>query len=381
MRLLHLADLHLGKRVNEFRMLPDQQYILKQILEYLETEPMDGVLIAGDVYDKTVPAAEAVQVFDWFLTELVRKQVPVFVISGNHDSAERLSFGAAIMEHSGVHIAQTFDGRLTPISLEDAYGPVDIYLLPFLRPAQVSVYYPEEKIATYEDAIQAVLDHTTVDRARRNVLVAHQFVTATGTIPEESDSEYNSLGGLDKVDCQLLSAFDYVALGHLHGPQKVGRDTIRYAGSPLKYSFSEIYQKKSMTVVELNHIKNVTVQQIPLIPKHDMRRIQGPLEQLLSKEIASQADTEDYLHVVLTDKEEIIDAIGKVRRVYPNVMQLDFEKEDKVETLEGLRCAASAPELPKLFQEFYMEQNQKEPTKEQTDYVKQCLEGLGGEWQ
>lgn len=381
MRLLHLADLHLGKRVNEFRMLPDQQYILKQILDYIETEPMDGVLIAGDVYDKTVPAAEAVQVFDWFLTELARKQVPVFVISGNHDSAERLSFGAAIMEHSGVHIAQTFDGRLTPISLKDAHGPVDIYLLPFVRPAQVSVYYPEEKIVTYEDAIQAVLAHTTVDRARRNVLVAHQFVTATGTIPEESDSEYNSLGGLEKVDGQLFLAFDYVALGHLHGPQKVGRDTIRYAGSPLKYSFSEIHQKKSMTVVELDHTKNVTVQQIPLIPKHDMRRIQGPLEQLLSKEIASQADTEDYLHVVLTDKEEIIDAIGKVRRVYPNVMQLDFEKEDKVETLEGLRCAASAPELPKLFQEFYMEQNQKEPTKEQTDYVRQCLEGLGGEWQ
>lgn len=381
MRLLHLADLHLGKRVNEFRMLPDQQYILKQILEYIETEPMDGVLIAGDVYDKTVPAAEAVQVFDWFLTELTRKQVPVFVISGNHDSAERLSFGAAIMENSGVHIAQTFDGRLTPISLEDAYGTVDIYLLPFVRPAQVSVYYPEEKIATYEDAIEAVLAHTTVDSKRRNVLVAHQFVTATGTTPEKSDSEYNSLGGLDKVDYQLFSAFDYVALGHLHGPQKVGRDTIRYAGSPLKYSFSEIQQKKSMTVVELDNTTNITVCQIPLIPKHDMRRIQGPLEQLLSKEIASQADTEDYLHVVLTDKKEIVDAIGKVRRVYPNVMQLDFEKQDKVETLEGLRCAASAPELPKLFQEFYIEQNQKEPTKEQTEYVKQCLESLGGEWQ
>ncbi len=380
MKLIHIADLHLGKRVNEFRMLPDQQYILEQVLNYIDKNSVDGVLIAGDVYDKIVPSAEAVQVFDQFLTALVKRNLPVFVISGNHDSAERLSFGAVIMEANRVYISQVFAGELKPIMLKDAYGPVNVYLLPFVKPAQVSVFYPEETINSYEDAIRVILSHTEINITERNILVAHQFVTAVGTVLEESDSEYNSVGGLDKVDYSVFDAFDYVALGHLHGPQRVGRDTVQYAGSPLKYSFSEIHQKKGMTVVELKEKGCVEKELISLRPKHDMRRIQGHIEELLSPEVYIQVDTEDYLHVVLTDKEEILDAIGKVRRIYPNVMQLDFEKELTSGEPRELSQVATRLEVPKLFKDFYTEQNHKEPTKEQTDYVLSYLENLGGEW-
>lgn len=380
MKLLHIADLHLGKRVNQFRMLPDQQYILEQVLHCIDSAPVDGVLIAGDVYDKAVPSAEAVQVFDRFLTSLVERNLWVFVISGNHDSAERLSFGAAIMEKKHVYIAPVFAGQLKSITMNDEYGPVNVYLLPFVKPAQVSVFYPEQSIETYEEAIKVILSHTEINTEERNVLVVHQFVSAVGTVLEECDSEYNSIGGLDKVDFSVFDGFDYVALGHLHGPQKVGRDTIQYAGSPLKYSFSEIFQKKGMTAVALKEKGLVETERIFLKPRHEMRRIQGPIEELLSPEIYTQGDREDYLHVVLTDKEEILDAIGKVRRIYPNVMQLDFEKELIGGELRELSEVAARPEIPKLFKDFYTEQNQKEPTKEQIDYVLACLDNLGGEW-
>ena len=232
MRFLHLSDLHLGKRVCEFSMLDDQRYILEEILSLLDTHPVDAVLLAGDLYDKPVPPAEAVRLLDWFLTELADRKLPVFAISGNHDSAERVAFGAHLLAGSQVYVSPVFEGAPAPIPLTDAYGPVDIYLLPFLKPAMVRHIYPDEPIESYSDALGCVLRRCAPDPARRSVLVAHQFVAGAAAC----ESEEPSVGGLDCVDAALFDGFDYVALGHLHSPQKVGRDTLRYCGTPLKYS-------------------------------------------------------------------------------------------------------------------------------------------------
>lgn len=247
MRFLHLSDLHLGKRVCEFSMLDDQRYILEQILSLLDSRPVDAVLLAGDLYDKPVPPAEAVRLLDWFLTELSHRELPVFAISGNHDSADRVAFGSALLAESRVYVSPVFSGPPEPITLTDAHGPVDLYLLPFLKPAMVRHVWPDAPIECYNDALACVLDHCSPDPARRSVLVAHQFVAGAASC----ESEEPSVGGIDWVDAALFDKFDYVALGHLHSPQKVGRDTLRYCGTPLKYSFSEASQHKSVTFVEL----------------------------------------------------------------------------------------------------------------------------------
>ena len=266
MKLIHLSDLHLGKRVNECSMLEDQQYILGEILRIIDSEAPDAVLIAGDVYDKSVPSAEAVTLLDDFLVQLASRRVQTCLISGNHDSAERLSFGGRLMDAAGIHIAPVYDGSLTPLTLSDEHGPVDIYLLPFLKPVQVRRFFPDEDIESYTDAMAAVLRAANVDTARRNVLVAHQFVA--GAVPCES--EEFSVGGTDNVAVCVFDDFDYVALGHIHGPQKVGRETVRYCGTPLKYSFSEVSHKKSVTVVEMGEKGSVGIRTVPLVPRRDM---------------------------------------------------------------------------------------------------------------
>ena len=260
MRFAHLSDLHLGKRVCEFSMLEDQKYILEQILTLLDAHPVDGVLLAGDLYDKPVPPAEAVRLLDWFLTQLAARGLPVFAISGNHDSADRVAFGAALLETSRVYVSPVFSGAPQPICLADEHGPVDVYLLPFLKPASVRHVWPDEPIESYNDALACVLRHCPVDPARRSVLVAHQFVAGAAAC----ESEEPSVGGLDCVDAALFDAFDYVALGHLHSPQKVGRDTLRYCGTPLKYSFSEAHQHKSITFVDLGEKGCVDISTAPL---------------------------------------------------------------------------------------------------------------------
>ena len=230
MRFLHLSDLHLGKRVCEFSMLDDQRYILEQILSLLDKTPVDGVLLAGDLYDKPVPPAEAVRLLDWFLTQLAERQLPVFAISGNHDSADRIAFGSALLQSSRVYVSPVFSGAPVPIPLTDEYGTLDVYLLPFLKPAMVRHVWPDEPVESYNDALACVLRHCPPDPAHRSVLVAHQFVAGAACC----ESEEVSVGGVDSVDASLFDAFDYVALGHLHSPQRVGRDTVRYCGTPLK---------------------------------------------------------------------------------------------------------------------------------------------------
>lgn len=372
MKLLHLADLHIGKRVNEFSMLEDQRAILKQILDIAEQEKPDAVLIAGDVYDKTIPPGEAVSVLDDFLTGLAFLKLPVFMICGNHDSAERLSFGSRILRRQGITIAAAYDGTLEPVLLHDEYGPVELYLLPFIKPALAAPFFPEQELESTEDAVRSILESVPDQPDCRRVLVAHQFVTNRGELPQQSDSETAYVGGSDAVDALVFHAFDYVALGHLHGPQKMLRDTIRYAGSPLKYSFSESRQKKSVTIVELLEKGNTLVRQIPLVPLRDMREIRGPIDQLTDPQVVNSANPEDYIHATLTDTEELMDPIGRLRRFYPNIMRLDFENRLSKEI--KLKNAASGEDLSQkttmeLFEDFFQMQNQKEMTQEQTQVM------------
>ena len=380
MKLIHLADLHLGRRVNEFSLLEDQRYILEQILDVCTETSPDGIVIAGDVYDKTIPAAEAVELLDEFLTTLAQRGIPCWVVSGNHDSSERIAFGSRIMAGQGIHMAPVFNGNLYSTTVTDEFGEVDIYLLPFIKPALVRRFYPEAEIDGFSSAVRMVLDNQPLVSDRRRVLVAHQLVTAGGMEPERSESEVISVGGIDNVDADVFAAFDYVALGHLHCPQSIGREGIRYAGSPLKYSFSEVWQVKSVTVVELREKGDLRINTVPLKSRRDMRRIKGPLEHLLSEAVYRGTNTDDYLQVTLTDEEEIVDVIGKLRSVYPNIMRLDYDNR-RSRALQEMGAATDSDNRSpfQLFEDFYRMQNNTELEPGQREIVSRMLDQLGGE--
>ena len=374
MKLIHLSDLHLGKRVNEFSMLEDQQYILEEILRIIDSEKPDGVLIAGDVYDKTVPSAEAVTLLDEFLVQLSKRDTQTFLISGNHDSAERLAFSGRLMEQSGIHIARVYNGVLAPLTLRDEYGPVDLYLLPFLRPVQVRRFFPESEIATYTEAMAAVLGAADIDKTHRNVLVTHQFVTGAQTC----DSEELSVGGTDNVDVSVFDDFDYVALGHIHGPQKIGHETVRYCGTPLKYSFSEVGHKKSVTVVELAEKGSVAIRTVPLVPKRDMSELRGAYNELMLREnYEGKPFRNDYLRITLTDEEDIPNAVNNLRTVYPYIMRLDYDnRRTRTEShVDGAEQVERKRPLT-LFEEFYESQNGQPMSEEQRSFAKQLMERI-----
>ena len=372
MKLLHLADLHLGKRVHEFSMLEDQRYILKQILEIMETEQADGVLVAGDIYDKTVPPAEAVQLLDDFLTNIAGRKIPVFLISGNHDYAERISFGAKLFAKSGVHFASGYQGKTEVVTLEDDYGKVNIYLLPFVRPVYVRQAFPElaERIVSYQDAMQTVIGHIDLNRECRNVLVAHQFVTGA----ERCESEEIQVGGLDNVEASLFADFDYVALGHIHGPQWILRETIRYAGTPLKYSFSEVCHQKAVTVIELRAKGDVGIRKIPLRPLHDMRKLRGSYEELTKRSVYENTSVEDYVQITLTDEEDIFDAVGKLRVIYPNLMKIEYDNRRTGKTAES----AAAEDVERTPLEYtkalFTMQNERAMSPKQEKYLVNLIE-------
>lgn len=367
---MHLADLHLGKRVNGFSMMEDQEYILNRILEIMEEEQPDGLLIAGDVYDKTIPPAEAVRRMDDFLTAVAAKHVPVFLISGNHDSAERVAFGHQLMQGSGIWISPVYDGTIRHHTLEDRWGEVNIYLIPFLRPSVVRSFFPDVEIEDYTDALRTIIEDLQVDTSRRNVVLAHQFVTAAGALPETCDSEQLSVGGLDRVDGSVFSPFDYTALGHLHGPQRVGSETIRYAGSPLKYSFSEIHQKKSVTVVELRAKGETEIRQIPLQPRREMIELRGTFEEILEEARKKGEPQTDYYHMILTDETDVVDALSRLREYYPNIMMLDYDNrrtrsQKEVEQLD--RVEERTP--GELFDALYEQQNGQEMDSDRKEYL------------
>lgn len=373
MKFLHLSDLHIGKRVNEFSMLEDQEYILAKIINVIDAEKPDAVIIAGDVYDKSVPSGEAVQLFDDFLCRLAKRSLQVFVISGNHDSAERVAFGGRLMDVSGVHMSPVYNGNVEPIGLEDEFGRVNFYMLPFVKPANVRRFFEEAEIESYTDAIRVALENMNINTDERNVIVTHQFVTGA----EKCDSEEISVGGSDNVDASVFDCFDYVALGHIHGPQNVGSERVRYCGTPLKYSFSEANHKKSVTVVELGEKGCLSIRTIVLEPKRDMREIKGTYAEITLKDNYINTNTDDYMHITLTDEEDIPDAIGKLRVIYPNLMKLDYDNKRtrssaKLDIVENIEQRSPLD----LFAEFYEKQNNQLMTDEQSKFMTALIESI-----
>lgn len=374
MKFLHLADLHLGKRVNGFSMLEDQAHILRQILAILDDERPDGVLIAGDVYDKPVPSVEAVGLLDGFLTELRARGVPVLLISGNHDSPERLAFGGRVMDSCGIHISPVYDGALAPVTLHDTFGPVHVWLLPFVKPAHVRRWFPDADIESYTDAMAEAVAHMDIDTAARNVLVTHQFVTG-GT---RSGSEELSVGGTDNVDSGVFAPFDYVALGHLHGAQHIGRETIRYAGSPLKYSFSEARQHKSVTVVTLGEKGDVQVRTAALTPLRELREIRGSYDELTARSFYEHTTyRSDYLHLILTGEQDVFDAMSRLRTIYPYLMTLDYDNA-RTRAAGGMSVPAETERRTpsELFEALYLRQNHRPMSEVQRAYIAQLMEQI-----
>ena len=375
MKLIHLSDLHLGKRVNEVSMIEDQEYILQQIIRIIKDENADAVLLSGDIYDKSVPSAEAVTLFDEFLSRLAQLKVQVFAISGNHDSPERLAFGNRLMEGAGIHMSPVYNGEVAPIVLSDEHGDISFWLLPFIKPAHVKRFYPNEGIESYTDACRVAVEKMSIDTTERNVLLTHQFVTGASFDPE--GSEEISVGGSDNVDASVFENFDYVALGHIHGPQNIGSNKIRYCGTPLKYSFSEVNHYKSVTVVELGAKGELELHTTPLTPRHDMRIIRGSFEEVTDKAFYEGTATDDYLQVTLTDEEDVPEAIGKLRVIYPNIMKLTYDntRTRTNQLIDGAEDVEQRSPL-QLFAELYELQNNQPMSDEQSNFTQSLIESI-----
>lgn len=373
MKIMHLSDLHIGKKVNEYSMLQDQIYILKEILRIIDNEKVETVIIAGDVYDRSLPPNEALELFDEFLYQLTSRNVNVFVISGNHDSPERISYGGRMMTENKIFLSPVYDGNVKPITLNDDYGEVNFYLLPFVRPADIRRYFPDENIENYTDAVKVAIDNMNVDFNERNILVTHQFVTGA----ELSESEDIIVGGTDNVSGEVFDGFDYVALGHIHREQTVGKDNIRYCGTPLKYSFSEAKNIKSVTILDFNDKGNIEYSKIPLTPFRDMREIRGTYYELTLKSNYESTNTEDYLHITLTDEEDIPDAIGKLRSIYPNIMKLDYDNirtrgSGTVDAIENIESKSPF----ELFADLFKQQNNQDMSEEQEEIMRNLIEKI-----
>ncbi|WP_455266454.1 exonuclease SbcCD subunit D [Phascolarctobacterium sp.] len=379
MKLMHLSDLHLGKRLNEFSLLEDQSFILQQLVELVRSEQPDCVLLAGDIYDKPVPPAEAVTLFDDFLNKLAQLTT-VCVTSGNHDSAERLAFGAQLMREGGVHFCGLYTGEPQCVTLQDAYGSVHIYLLPFLKPAHVRHCLPpeeSEQVTTYHEALRCAVERLHINAAERNVLVAHQFVTGAQT----AGSEAVNVGGVDNIGAEVFAAFDYTALGHIHKAQNVGSECVRYSGTPLKYSFAEWQQEKSVTLVELGEKGSVSVTALPLAPLRDLRKLRGSYEELMSKDFYDELPKDsdgllrDFYHLTLTDEEDVPDAVQKLRSVYKNLLQLEYDnKRTRTDNaIDGAERVVEKSPL-ELMEEFYQLQNNQALSEKQRAYLQGLLE-------
>lgn len=373
MKIMHLSDLHIGKKVNEYSMLQDQIYILKEILRIIDNEKVETVIIAGDVYDRSLPPNEALELFDEFLYQLSSRNLNVFVISGNHDSPERISYGGRMMTENKIFLSPVYDGNVKPISLNDDYGEVNFYLLPFIRPADIRRYFPDENIENYTDAVKVAIDNMNVDFSERNILITHQFVTGA----ELSESEDIIVGGTDNVSGEVFDGFDYVALGHIHREQTVGKDNIRYCGTPLKYSFSEAKHIKSVTILDFKDKENIEYSKIPLTPLRDMREIRGTYDELTLKSNYENTNVDDYLHITLTDEEDIPDAIGKLRSIYPNIMKLDYDNlrtrgSGTVDAIENIESKSPF----ELFADLFKQQNNQDMSEEQEEIMRNLIDKI-----
>lgn len=358
MKILHLADLHLGKRVNEMSMIEDQKYILQEIIQLIEQEKVGIVLLCGDIYDKAIPTIEAIHLLDGFLDQLAKLDVKVLLIAGNHDSVDRLSFGRNLLRRSNLYIAAQFENEIEKLTIKEDGIVVNFYMLPFVKPAYIN-HILKIQTETYEECLRYLIENTKIDQEETNILLTHQFVTAGKEKPESSDSETSNLGGIDNIDFRIFDDFDYVALGHIHKPQAMGREMVRYAGSILKYSFSEATINKKATILTIDENKKISLSYHPLEPMRDMREIKCSLNELLKKE-CEIGNEQDYMHVILTDEEQILDAIGKVRTIYPNVMQISFANRRHMKEFEVVKMREdqiSDQNPMELFEEFYKMQN------------------------
>ena len=374
MKLMHLSDLHLGKRVNEFSMLEDQTYILNKIIHIIDEEQPSGIILAGDIYDKPIPPAEAVELFDDFLYKLSQRELNVFIISGNHDSAERISFGSRLFDKAGIHLSPVYNGNISPIELSDDFGKINIYMLPFIKPVHVRRYFPDEEISSYTDAMSIVINNMHIDTDARNILVTHQFVTGSS----RTESEDISVGGSDNVDASVFKDFDYVALGHIHRSQSCGSEYIRYCGTPLKYSFSEANDTKSITVIDIKEKGNIKLDFIPLTPLRDMVEIKGKYNEIMLKDFYEGSTLRnDYLHITLTDEDDIQDVITKLRVVYKNIMKLDYDNQRTRNSAEINLINDMESKSPlELFDIFYESRNGQHLNDIQKDFMENIIEDI-----
>ncbi|MCH5212110.1 MAG: exonuclease SbcCD subunit D [Oscillospiraceae bacterium] len=373
MKYIHLSDLHIGKRVNEYSMLEDQEYILTKIINIIDEAKPDGIFIAGDVYDKSVPSAEAVQLFDSFLTRLSKRNLAVFVISGNHDSPERIAFGGQLMNKSGIYMSPVYDGKVAPVIMEDEFGKVNVYMLPFIKPAHVrAVFGDGTEINSYTDAIRKAIDELHVNTSERNIMITHQFVTGA----DKAGSEELSVGGTDNVDVSVFDCFDYTALGHIHRPQNCKSEKVRYCGTPLKYSFSEVKDEKSVTIVELTD--TLTVRTIPLVPLRDMKEIKGTYNEVMTRSFYENTTYEDdYMHIILTDEDDVPDAIGRLRTVYHNLMHIDYDnKRTRANTVIGAAEIVKDKLPNEYFAEFYEKRNGQLMSEIQRKFIDELIEQI-----
>ena len=374
MKFIHLSDLHLGKRISEYSMLEDQEYILTKIINIIDDESPHGVIIAGDIYDKSVPSAEAVALFDDFLYRLSKRKLKVFVISGNHDSPERIAFGSRLMEHGGIYVSPVYNGDVKPIKLEDEYGKINIWLLPFVKPVHVRRFNEDEQIESYTDAMKIAIGKLNVNKNERNIMVTHQFVTGA----DRTESEEISVGGTDNVDVSVFDSFDYTALGHIHRGQNCKSQKVRYSGTPLKYSFSESKDVKSVSVVELKEKGSLNVKTVPLVPMRDMLEIKGKYNEIMLRDFYNNTSyQEDYVHITLTDEEDIPDAAGKLRTVYHNLMKLDYDnlRTRSMNSIGGADIKLQKSPL-EHFAEFYQKQNNNPLTDKQSEFMKNLIEEI-----
>ena len=374
MKFLHIGDLHLGKSLSDFDLIEDQRYILDEILHIADEESIDGVWIAGDVYDKTVPSEAATRLLDYFLNELARRKIKVFMVSGNHDSDDRLHYGSALFKANQIFIEAVFDGTLHKQSVSDGDTEIDIYMLPFVKASQVRHFFPEEAIENYEDAVRAILKNTPLNKKNKNIkniLVAHQFVAGKGEDPALAGSEgmgTQSVGTVEKIGYDCLDDFDYVALGHIHSPQRVGRDEVRYAGSPLKYSLSEACNEKSVPLITVSAGEKIRIELIPLKPMRNLRHIKGTMKELLDKKNVS--GTEDFIYATLTDEDIINDAMGIFQQTYPNTVRIDFDNSHTREVEQAdIGQIAGERSFPELMEEFYRLMYGCEITEEEMDVM------------
>lgn len=379
MKFLHLGDLHLGKTLFDFDLVEDQRYILDQILCIAEKESVDGMLIAGDVYDKSVPSEAATKLLDYFLMKLAQKEIKVFMVSGNHDSDDRLNYGSTLFASNQIFISAVFDGTLHRQSFAEEDTKINIYMLPFVKASQVRHYFPDEKIESYDDAVQTIIRNTDINKGNKNILVAHQFVSGKGEDPALAGSESvgtQSVGLVEKIGYDCFNDFDYVALGHIHSPQKVGREEIRYAGSPLKYSLSEANNEKSVSLITVSAEERVKIELVPLKPMRNVRHIKGTLKELLDKKNVKAP--EDFIYATLTDEDIINDVMGIFQQVYPNTVRIDYDNSHTREIEQvDISKIADNKSFPELIGDFYRLMYGCEITEEEMDVMRTAAREAG----